>query len=81
MPSFGSGYRPDMTPPERKPTLEEINADLLAALDKIIDGVMWGGKSRQELAAIALAAKIRATAAQSDINMGRCVGGARHERS
>jgi hypothetical protein len=32
MPSFGSGYRGDMTPPEKKPTLEEINAELLAAL-------------------------------------------------
>jgi hypothetical protein len=77
MPSFGSGYRGDMTPPEKKPTLEEINAELLAALIaadeelrlirlKDTDAVYDTMVRTQIKNAIA-----RATAAQSDINMGR----------
>jgi hypothetical protein len=71
MPSFGSGYRPDMTPPEKKPTLEEINAELLALVKGIVDTrekhfinnhlVATRNWDERALAAIA-----RATAAQSD---------------
>ena len=67
MPSFGSGYRPDMTPPEKKPTLEEINAELLAALSLLLAQTLSNqAPSGQQAVAKARAAIARATAAQSD---------------